>query len=140
MQVYQNRRSAAALARLAAAECPSFTRLQDLSIIHDEGISSRGATLLAAAPLFSRLASLELSVAGLKDGGVAALVQAPPPSELRRLDLSFNGIGPEGARALAEAPLCDALTRLDLSGNAIDTDGLKAVANSETSILLSELK
>ncbi len=85
---------------------------------------------IAGARRWTRLRSLDLTEANVRDAGAAALAVAAHLSRLERLGLRNCRVSDAGAVALADSPHLGALASLDLTSNVIGRAGVAALGRS----------
>lgn len=142
-------------------ECPHLERIHRLEIAHTrfaelpmkqlgrsafatnltelafEGhaIESEGLRMLAESPLFSRLRSLELSLAALSPALLIDALAAAPEGNLQTLSLANCKLPAPDAAHLFSLPVMANVTSLDLSDNPIQAAGFEALASGTFEVL-----
>jgi uncharacterized protein (TIGR02996 family) len=112
------------------ARCPLLAHLRTLDLSPNSRLGADGLAILLSSPHLSRLASLNASFAGLKEGGARAVAAATGLANLRELTLDANGLGPQDAALLAAAHNLGGLVSLHLRTNRIGAEGVRALGHS----------
>lgn len=113
---------------LAQAVANSALTELDLSFNYDMGQAA--VLALANALPASKLVSLKLNSAEIRDESAIAIFKALPATPLTHLSLEANRIGDAAAIAIGEVLADSRLIHLDLSVNGIKDDGAIAIARA----------
>jgi uncharacterized protein (TIGR02996 family) len=112
------------------ARCPLLAHLRTLDLSQNSRLGADGLAVLLSSPHLARLASLNASFAGLKEGGAQAVAAATGLANLRELTLDANAFGPQDAALLAAAPHLGGLVSLHLRTNRLGAEGVRALGFS----------
>jgi Ran GTPase-activating protein (RanGAP) involved in mRNA processing and transport len=96
----------------------------------DNGITARGAWLLAASPAVNQLGKLELGSNPIGDEGAAALAASPHLRGLQELGLGSCGLTDTGVKALADSPHLRGLRELVIFDNALTDAAARALLHA----------
>jgi hypothetical protein len=114
----------ARLRELGARDIKFLSGFPDTITVDASAFLTRGAEILAAAPI-TRVLVRDA------DGRVGEIVRSPLLANLRRLDLDDQGVTDDDVIALASSPHATNLEQLDLRFSVLTARGIEAIAASK---------